>query len=287
MRGGGLAGRPRSRVGSFALTSLMWLAVAAFVIPLAWMAINSFRPTHEILTITGLSPALFVPTSVTLDNYVRLFASAFTPALMRSIIVAAAVTCWGLAVCVLAAFALSVLRFPYRNAIFAIVVISFVVPTDATAFALLRLTRQWGLENTYLGLILPVMIDGMVIFLLRQFFLGIPGEIVDSARVDGASWWTVLGRIYLPLSRPALIGGALILFITQWTAYLWPLLISNDPSMYLAPIALAQATHQGWLKTDVGVMFAGSVILTLVPVLALLPLQRYFVQSIAGSGLKG
>jgi multiple sugar transport system permease protein/putative chitobiose transport system permease protein len=264
----------------------MWLAVGVFMVPIAWMVLNSFRQTHEIVTVSGLSPDLFIPSAVTLDNYANLLNSDFVGALFRSLLVAGVATAAGLAFCSLAGFALAVIPIPYREALFALVVISFAVPTDATAFALLRLARGWGLIDTYAGLILPVMIDGLVIFLLRQSFLGIPHELSDAARVDGASWWRVFLRIYMPLAVPALVGGALILFITQWSAYLWPLLVVNDPQMYLAPIALTQAYQSQFRTIDYGLMLAGSTILTVVPALFLLPLQRYYVQSVAGTAIK-
>jgi putative chitobiose transport system permease protein len=288
MAGISVPGQRVSRRTTLLLTAVAWLVTAAFVLPIVWMVINSFRPTEDIITAGESLSTVFIPQTANLDDYGRLFATPFAHALQNSIIVAAVVTGVGLAICVLAGFALSVLRFPYRNALFVVVVISFVVPTDATAFALLRLSRQAGLQDTFVGLIVPVMVDGIVILLLRQFFLGIPREIIDSARVDGASWLAVLTRICLPLSKPALLGGALILFLGQWTSYLWPLLIINDPNLMLAPIALAQAgAGQGQHYVDYGAMFAGAVILTLIPVLILLPLQRYFVRSVAGSGLKG
>jgi multiple sugar transport system permease protein/putative chitobiose transport system permease protein len=121
--------------------------------------------------------------------------------------------------------------------------------------------------------------------LLRQFFLGIPRELVDAARVDGASWLTVLWRLYVPLSRPALIGAGMILFLAQWTTYLWPILIVNTPNMDLAPVALVKVVT-GRHFTDWGQMMAGAMILAGVPALILLPLQRYFTQSLTISGLK-
>jgi ABC-type glycerol-3-phosphate transport system permease component len=284
---------PRSKFGRAILTAVAWIVVGAFMVPFVWMVASSLLPTSQIGTSGRAAPLLLGQSGVglsgivTLSNYVRLLGSSFPPALARSMIVAAAVVVGGLSVATLAGFALSVLRFPHRDAIFAVVVVSFVVPTDATAFAMLRLARGWGLENSYLGLIVPVMVDGIVIFLLRQFFLGIPRELVEAARVDGASWLAVLTRIFVPIARPALIGGGLVLFVNQWAAYLWPLLIVSQPNMALAPIALAQAYTGDLHSVDYGVMFAGSVVLTLVPVVVLLPLQRYFTQSLSTSGIAG
>jgi ABC-type glycerol-3-phosphate transport system permease component len=251
------------------------------------MFLGSFRPSSEIvLESSGLTLNLFLPSAPTISNYVNLLQTPFGFSLVTSIFVAAAVTTGGLVVCSLAAFALSAIRFRYRELVFAAVVISFAIPGDATAFALLRLARSWGLENNVVGLILPGIGDGIVIFLLRQFFRGIPSELIDAARMDGASWGSILLRVYVPLSKPALIGGALILFITQWQAYLWPLLIISNGALDLAPISLVKEVY-GQYTVDYGQMFAGAVILTAVPALVLVPLQRFFVRSSLSGSIKG
>jgi multiple sugar transport system permease protein/putative chitobiose transport system permease protein len=125
----------------------------------------------------------------------------------------------------------------------------------------------------------------MAIFLLRQFFLEIPRDLVDAARVDGANWFTIYRKIYIPLSKPALIGAALILFIFEWEAYLWPLLIVTRSEMDVAPVALVKVVT-GRFYTEWGQMFAGAVILAAIPALFLLPLQRYFTHSIKSTGLR-
>lgn len=124
----------------------------------------------------------------------------------------------------------------------------------------------------------------MAIFLLRQFFLGIPTELCEAAQVDGASWWTILFRVYVPLAQPALIGASLIFFVAQWQAFLWPLLVVSDPNLNLAPIALSQ--FLGQYNFDFGQLFAGAFVLSIIPVIILLPLQRYFTQSVATTGSK-
>jgi multiple sugar transport system permease protein/putative chitobiose transport system permease protein len=187
--------------------------------------------------------------------------------------------------CALAAFALAVLEFPGRSAIFGVMVVSFLVPFDAIAIPLTGIFRDAGLQNTHLALILPGVGNGFAVYLLRGFFQGIPKELAEAARMDGLGWWGVFWRIYLPLSRPAMIGAGLILFVFQWQAYLWPLLIAPDPSKRVAPVAIAQfASEHG---VDFGAIFAGSVIVALVPLLVLLFFQRYFTQSVAQTAVKG
>ena len=277
-----VSGRRRSRV----LRTLMAAAVAlAFILPLWWTVASALRPQRE--TFATISPVSFwtlVPRNLTLGNFGRLFETGFGQALLNSAIVTVGTLVGGLFICATAAFALAVLRFPGRTAFFAIMVVSFLIPFDAIAIPLLSIFRGAGLENSFLALILPGIGNGLAVFLLRSFFLGIPTELVEAARVEGLGWWGVFWRIYLPLSRPALIGAGLILFVFQWQAYLWPLLIAPDPDMKVAPVAIAQfAGQQG---VDFGAIFAGATMTALVPLLVLLFFQRYFTQSVSASGLK-
>jgi multiple sugar transport system permease protein/putative chitobiose transport system permease protein len=191
----------------------------------------------------------------------------------------------GLAICSTAAFALAVLDFPARTAIFGLMVVSFLVPFDAIAIPLTSIFRDAGLQNTYAALVLPGIGNGFAVFLLRGFFQNVPAELSEAARVDGLGWWGIFLRIYLPLSKPALIGAGLILFVFQWQSYLWPLLIAPDPQYRVAPVAIAQLA--GEHGVDFGGIFAGAVVTAGIPLLVLLFFQRYFTQSLATSGLKG
>jgi multiple sugar transport system permease protein/putative chitobiose transport system permease protein len=185
----------------------------------------------------------------------------------------------------MAAFALAVLDFPARSVVFGLMVVSFLVPFDAIAIPLTSIFRDAGLQNTYLALVLPGVGNGFAVFLLRGFFQNVPTDLADAARVDGLGWWGIFLRIYLPLSKPALIGAGLILFVFQWQSYLWPLLIAPDPEYRVAPVAIAQLA--GEHGVDFGGIFAGAVVTAGIPLLVLLFFQRYFTESLSSSGLKG
>ncbi|MER7809959.1 carbohydrate ABC transporter permease [Streptomyces sp900116325] len=256
-----------------------------FALPLLWVLAGSLRPGDKVLAgLDRVSWHSLIPTDATLHNYVTLFQGDFGRAVLNSIGVAAATVLLGLALSATAAFALSVFRFRGRGLVFAVILLSFMIPFDAIAIPLSDIFRDWGLQNTYTGLILPGIGNGLAIFLLRQFFLAVPRELVEAARMDGLSWWGVFTKIYVPLSRPALIGAGLTLFTFQWQSYMWPLLVGTEPDKQLGPIALG--TLQGQMVVDYGQVFAAAVVLTVIPLLVLLRLQRYFTQSIAGSGLK-
>jgi putative chitobiose transport system permease protein len=270
------------RVGLVVLGAVIALL---FVLPLWWTVASSLRDQNETFrTVSPVSLWTLIPRGATLDNFVRLFDGDFGRAILNSIIVTAATVVIGLAICSTAAFALAVLRFPGRTALFAIMVISFLIPFDAIAIPLASIFRDAHLENSYPGLVLPGIANGFAVFLLRGFFLGIPSELSEAGRVDGLGWWGVFLRIYLPLSRPALIGAGLILFVFQWQSYLWPLLIAPEPSMKVAPVAIAQ--FSGQFGVDFGRIFAGAVLTAVVPLLILLCFQRFFTQSLSATGGK-
>ncbi len=257
----------------------------AFVLPLVWVLTNSLRPGAD--TFRFLSPVgweTFLTLTPVLDNYAALAGTSLGRGILNSLLISAVTVVAGLALCATAAFGLSALRFRGHRAVFAVIVVSFLIPFDAIAIPLADLFRDWNLQNTYTGLILPGLGNGMAIFLLRNFFLAIPEELVEAGRLDGLTWWGVFWRIYLPLSRPALMGAGLMLFLFQWQAYVWPLLMGTDADHVVGPVALA--AMQGQFNVDYGLMFAGSVMLILVPLVIILALQKYFVQSVSTAGLK-
>ncbi len=257
----------------------------AFLVPLWWTFMNSLRPGAE--TFSYLNPLqwqTFFTFAPTLDNYAALLDSDLGRAIVNSLIVSVVTVIAGLAVCATAAFGLSAFRFRGQAVLFSVVILSFLIPFDAIAIPLASMFRDWQLQNTFLGLILPGIGNGMAIFLLRTFFLAIPEELVEAGRLDGLGWWGIFTRIYLPLSRPALIGAGLMLFLFQWQAYVWPLLMGTDKDHILGPVALSNM--QGQFQVDYGVLFAASMILVLIPLAIILGFQRYFIQSVSTTGLK-
>lgn len=280
--------RPWGEPGPGRRLALLGAAVALAVLtllPLWWALASSLRPRSDIFRyLSPLSARSVWPTPFTLDNYLVVLGGEFRWALINSFIVSVSTIVLGLAVCAVAAFALAVLDFPFRRVVFGVVVVSFLIPFESIAIPLAEFVSSLGMQNTYNGLVLPGIGNGMAIFALRQFFLGIPRELGEAARVDGLGWWRILWRIYLPLSKPALIGAGLVLFILQWHAFLWPLLIAPDPAMQVAPVAIAQFAQEN--DVDYGATFAGAVLTALVPLALLLYFQRYYLQSIAASAGK-
>jgi putative chitobiose transport system permease protein len=278
--------RGRSTLRRVLVLTLGAVVAILFVLPLWWTVASALRPQDETFkTLSPVSIWTILPRHLTLDNFSQLSDSDFALAMGNSLLVTAVTIVVGLAICATAAFALAVLDFRGRSAIFGFMVVSFLIPFDAIAIPLTGIFRDAGLQNTYLALILPGIGNGFAVYLLRGFFLGVPKDLSEAARIDGLGWWGIFYRIYLPLSRPALIGAGLILFVFQWQSYLWPLLIAPDASKRVAPVAIAQ--FAGEHGVDFGAIFAGSVVTALVPLLVLLFFQRYFTQSVTQTGVKG
>lgn len=278
-----------SRTPGKVILTLVGIIVAwAFFWPVVWMTGSAFRPEKEIFEyFQPISIHTLIPSNYTLDNFRAAIEVGFGRAWFNSIVVSLASAALGLAITVPAAFALSVLRFRGRGLAFAILFVTFSVPFELVAIPLASSFRDWGLTNTYTGLILPGLANGFAILLLRQFFAGVPEQLKEAARVDGAGWFRIMLQIYVPLAKPALASAGLMLFIGQWQAYLWPLLVADKPEMQVGSVALANLQAGAVGGTQFGAIFAGAILLSIVPTVIMLSMQRVFVLSIASTGVKG
>lgn len=268
------------------LTAAAAISALAVFLPLWWVFASSLRPGNTFVEyVTPLSWLAFIPVGGDLTNYQGLLSGVFITGLLNSFLVAGLTIVFGLAIAVLAAYALATMDFPGRRAVFTGIVLVAMIPFDAIAIPLVSLFQDWGLNDSYAGLILPALANGFAIFVLRQFFMAIPSELMDAAEVDGLGRFGTLWRIVLPLSKPALIGAGMMLFLSQWQAYLWPLLIGTSPERQLAPIALANLSTQ--FTVDLGQILAGSFVLSIIPMILLLLFQRQYTESLSTTGLKG
>ncbi|WP_336626035.1 MULTISPECIES: carbohydrate ABC transporter permease [unclassified Microbacterium] len=276
----------RSRAATITLSAAGGLIAVAVFLPLWWVFVSSTRPGNSYVdNMTPLSWLAFVPWGGDLSNYEVLLSGPFVLGLFNSFFVAGATILFGLLIAVPAAYALATMEFRGRGFVFSFIVIVAMIPFDAIAIPLSSLFQGWNLSDSYAGLILPALANGFAIFVLRQFFLGIPSELIDAAEVDGLGRLGTLWRIVLPLSKPALIGAGMMLFLSQWQAYLWPLLIGTSPERQLAPIALANLSTM--FTVDLGQILAGSFVLSIIPMILLLFFQKQYTESLSTTGLKG
>jgi putative chitobiose transport system permease protein len=275
----------RKRIGRGLLTALAVVISLLFLLPVLWLIASTFRSSDETFASSSpLSWHVLWPQHWTLANIESAVNSGFLLNLGNSVLVAGVTVVVGLAISAMAAFALAVIPFRGRGATFSIVVLSFLVPFEAIAIPLSQNFSQWGLSNSFLALILPGLGNGLAVFTLRQFFLGVPSSLAEAADLDGAGWGRIFWSVYLPLSRPAMIGAGLILFLFQWQAYLWPILVVSNPSLDLAPVAISKSF--GAFTSNFGQVFAETAVLAIIPAIVLLALQRYFVTSVASTGNK-
>ncbi len=257
-----------------------------FGLPLLWMLVSSIRPANDILGhLFPMTLESVFPRKVTLINYATLINDGFLLGVQNTLVATLLTVLLGLAICIPAAFALAVLEFRGRTFVFALLVGAFIVPFDILAFPLALLVAKVGLANRVIALVLPLVCNGFAIFLLRQFFMAIPRSLYEAARVDGASIFRILWTVYLPISRPALVGAGIMFFVSQWQAFLWPLLVAPMQATQVANVRLALM----WQPYDpvFGQILAGATILFVLPATFVLFFQRYFIESIATSGISG
>jgi multiple sugar transport system permease protein len=257
-----------------------------FVLPLWWAIASSLRPLNDIFKfVSPFSWRALIPDHMTLSAYLNIFRQrGFGTAVLNSLFVALATVITGLIVNGLAGFAFAILRFPGRNFLFLLTVLTFLVPFEAISIPLYSVVRSLGWLDTYQGLIVPGIANGIVIFLFRQFFAQIPPELAESARLDGAGWLTILFRIYIPLSKPVIISAVLLIFLFQWESFLWPLIATRSENLKVIQVALAGFEQR--YETLWNELFAAAMIAAAIPLVILLPLQRFYVQGVTATGIK-
>jgi multiple sugar transport system permease protein/putative chitobiose transport system permease protein len=262
------------------------LVCILFVLPLWWALASSLRPLEDIFKyVSPFSWKAFVPGRLTFEAYLTIFSQKnFGTAVFNSAFVAAATVLLGLAVNGFAGYAFAVLRFPGRDSLFFLIVLTFLVPFEAIAIPLYTVVRSIGWLDTYQGLIGPGVANGIVIFLFRQFFAQIPRELAEAARLEGASWLAILFRIYLPLSKPVVISAALLIFLFQWESFLWPLIATRSENLKVIQVALAGFEER--YVTLWNELFAAAIVAALIPLIILLPLQRFYVQGVTAAATK-
>ena len=259
--------------------------IAAF--PLIYIVLASFRTNEEIFKYAlPFSWKTLVPIDWTFDNFIAIFTKFhFGMALRNTVIVVAVLVPVSLIISALGGFTFAFFNFKLKKALFAVCLISFMVPTDAIAIPLYDQVGKLGLINTYWALILPGAASGLALFLFTQFFKGVPQSLLEAARCDGASWIQVFWKIVLPLSVPVIITAGLMIFVGVWNDFFWPLLATRTQDVRTIQVELAYFEDEN--EVYFSYIFAASAISALVPVLLFLPLQKYFVQGISSSGVKG
>lgn len=277
-----LAEQPPNRRRQTVLLVAFTLAISAvMLLPLVWMLLTSFKPEADIVT---FPPRLF-PRHVTLQNYVDVWHRIpFARLYVNTILFAGCVTILSLILDSMSAYALARLHFRGRGVVLALVLVMLMLPFQVTLIPLYDLLNSLGWTDTLHGLIVPRATNAFGIFFLRQFFLSLPQDLEEAARVDGAGEFRIYRQIMLPLAVPALLTLGLFHFMYNWNDLLWPLIINQDQAHQTLPSGLA--LFMGQHVVEYGVLMAASV-MSLVPVvLFFLLIQRRFVEGVATTGIK-
>ena len=272
----------RQRLTRILLYTLLVIGALLSLLPMVWMVSASLMPTGEASTF----PPHFFPTAVTFEHYVALFTRlSLGKYLFNSALIAIIVTGASLAINSMAGYAFAKLRFRGRDRVFRMLSAGLVLPTQVAMLPLFLLLKNMGLINTYMGVIIPGLASIFGIFLVRQYALAIPDEMLDAARVDGASEFRIFWSIVVPGILPILATLAIWTFLATWNDFMWPLIVLSDEAHYTLPVALANLSGEHVQDTEL--MMAGSVI-TIIPVmLVFLFLQRYYIQGVMAGSVKG
>ena len=273
--------RPRGRGRRFLVQAALIAWAAVVLTPLVWMASASLMRSGE----ASEFPPPFFPSRPTLEHYRDLFTRlSLGRAAVNSLIISIGATLAVLLLNSMAGYAFAKLRFAGRDRVFAFLMAALVIPAPVAMLPLFLMMRSVGLVNTYVGAALPATAGILGIFLVRQFARGIPDDLLDAARLEGAGEVRIYWSIVLPMLRPVLATLAIITFLGTWNDFVWPLVALTDESRYTLPVALAALV--GEHSADVELMMAGAV-LTVLPVLGLfLALQKQYIEGITLGGVK-
>ncbi len=278
-----MSGKPGTkRFQEWAFFAFLCTSLVITLFPFVWMISTSFKSPGEIFTQTPT----FIPTQPTLDNFRNLLKTAnLGGSFMNSLIFALGMTFLSVMCNALAAYGFAKLSFPGREKIFALLLLTMMVPGQVTMMPVFLLLKAMGLLNTFTGLIIPGIASVFGIFMLRQFMQAIPEEILEAARIDGCSEFRIFFSIMMPLCRPILATLAIFSFIGAWNEFFWPLVIMLREDMQTLPVALANLNGQ--FNTDWGLLMAGSVLVVVPVIVVFLLAQKHYIKGIAAGGVKG
>lgn len=272
------AARVKKVVGYLALIGLAVVALA----PLVWMLSTSLKDNANVFSY----PPQWIPDDWKFSNYTSLWDDLpMNRWLLNTMLVSVTVVLGQLVFCSMAAYAFARMQFKGRDAVFYLFLASLMVPYQVTLIPAFVLISRLGWIDTYQALIVPQLSTPFGIFMLRQFFMTLPKELEEAARLDGASYWRIYRTVLIPLSKPALLAFGVFSFVGMWGDFLWPLIVMNTPEKMTLTVGLNYLSNS--YNTDWARLMAGDVI-SLLPLMLVYALaQRHFIQGIAMTGLKG
>lgn len=276
-RGRGLANAARF--------ALLVVFVLLYVAPILFMVVGSLKPDDRVLAEAG-GPRAFFPTEASLDNYRQVFQRVeFGRFLVNSLIVTGSIVVFGLVVNSMAAYAFARLRWTGRDLCFAFVLTLMIIPYEAISVPLFYQVSLLGWRDTYVAQILPFVGNALSIYLFYSFFVGLPRELEEAAKTDGAGTLRTFVEIIVPVSKPVFATVTIVTFLFFWGFYLWPLMVTSGPAVRPLPVAIA--TFRSLPPLEWGDIMAFGVMMVLPVLVVFLVFQRWFVRGVAAAGRKG
>lgn len=275
----------RRRAGTAVAFVLMLIGALTMVLPFLWMVSTSLKESKLVFDY----PPQWIPDPIDWANYLEVWDVApLATGLLNSLIVTTSVVVVGTFSSTMAAFAFAKLDFPHKQTIFVGLLATMMIPVVVTIIPQFLVFAEIGWIDTLLPLIVPALLGNItMIFFLRQYMMGLAGELLDAAKIDGAGFLRIYWSIFLPLCKPAIAANVIIVFMATWNDYLGPLIFTNSPENSTVQLVIASLSSYYAEQTDYPIVMAASVIAVLPVVILFIGLQRYFVDSFAFSGIKG
>lgn len=275
---------PGHWLGRAALYLLLLLVLVLWGAPMLWMLVSSIKPESEMFKY----PITWWPDHPTLQYYVLLFERFPMLTWFRnSAVVAVFTTILTLIVDALAAYPLARMEFRGRKVVLVIILATFLMPFELLIVPLFLGLSRLGITDSFFSLSVPMAANAFGVFLFTQFFASVPRELEEAATIDGCSRWGFFWRVLIPLARPAIVTVTILTFVGSWNNFFWPLIVSNSDETRTLPVGLASMVGGAGMSMQQGVVMASAVMATLPAVVVFLLLQRFFVQGVATSGMKG
>ena len=258
------------------------LSLGALVYPFLWMILTAFKPDSDLY----IYPPLLFPRTWDFGNFSRVFELIpFARYYINSIFVTVIGVICQVCISILAAYPLARLRFPLKNAIFTFILLTMLMPFVVTMIPTFIIVAKLGWVDTYKGIIVPLLFSGFSIIFLRQFFLGIPKDLEDSAKLDGCGYLRILFHVILPNTKEGISTITLFAFLTWWRQYLWPLIVINTTKIRTLPIGLKYLLSDG--GKEYNILMAASVMAIIPVIIMYILLEKQFIKSVTFTGIKG
>lgn len=272
--------RQKSRGAQIAVITILTVGGFFMILPFIWMVLSSLKTDAEILKI----PPTIWPETFTLDNFTKLFTEMDFAIYLKNTLIIVFFSFFGLFLNAMAGYGFAKFKFKGKNKLFYLVLATMMIPGQVTMIPVYLLLNAAGLTNTMTGIVLPGLVGAFGIFLFRQFMSTISDDLLEAARLDGASEFYIFWRIVIPISRPVLAVQGILTFIAGWNSFLWPLIIANDEKLYTLSVGLQLL--KGQYGSNYALQMAGATFMVIPIILIFMTFQKYILKGFNVSGMK-